>query len=181
MRFVDMIEEKPNDDTAFLVYVNAVLANLRTHEVTGIYLTRIDGWFGERWIGFAGKTLGAAGVRYREDFHVPPFVPNRVLSTKYFRLVGSGEYVADTPPITLHITQRSESNFRRKLSDLTPDDALVWFTSDSAANGRGSLLAYVPAEGGHEAWFLGLTNNRGSWRINKSIGISSAELALSHA
>ena len=169
------IETQQGDDTGFTGYVEAVVNRIAALKVPGIHITRIDGWFGERWVGFSGKTGGMAGVHSREDFDIPPFVPNRVVSSTFLRSV-SNDYEEADPPLTLHIDQRSESNFRRKIAALVPIDALVWFSSGSDRAGRGSVLAYVPAGQGHEPWFLELVRDD-KWRVVKSIGISPAEFS----
>lgn len=171
-----VVETQPGDDAEFLAFVEAVVDRVARMRVPGIYLTRIDGWFGERWIGFSGKTLGLAGVNFRHDFDIPPFVPNRVVSSTFLRSTPDG-YEPATLPLTLHIRQRSESNFRRKVRALVPSDALMWFSSRSHSDGRGSILAYVPSGEGHEAWFVELARDR-EWRVVKSIGISSVEISV---
>lgn len=170
------VETQPQDDTTFIEYVEAVVGQIASLRPPGIYITRIDGWFGERWLGFSGKILGVAGVHYREDFDIPPFVPNRVVATRFLKSTPS-IYEPAAPPQQLHITQRSEANLRRKIAALVPADALVWFSSESRREGRGSILAYVPNGGKHEAWFVELARN-GEWRIIKSVGISPRELTV---
>lgn len=170
------IETHPQDDAVFIEYVEAVVRQIASIKPAGIYITRIDGWFGERWLGFSGKTLGAAGVHRHEDFDVPPFVPNRVVATRFLQSAGDS-YESAVPPQQLHITQCSEANLRRKIAALVPADALVWFSSESQREGRGSILAYVPSSGKHEAWFLELVRN-GEWRVVRSVGISPKEVAF---
>lgn len=171
-----IVETQPQDDTTFIEYVEAVLGQIASLKPPGIYITRIDGWFGERWLGFSGKILGVAGVHHREDFDIPPFVPNRVVATKFMKST-SGRYEPAAPPQQLHLIQRSEANLRRKIATLVPTDALVWFSSESHRDGRGSILAYVPNGEKHEAWFLELLRN-GEWRVVKSVGISPKELRV---
>jgi hypothetical protein len=173
---VTFLEAGPGDDVGFLGYVEAVVDRVAALRVPGIYVTRIDGWFGERWVGFSGKTLGMAGVHHREDFNIPPFVPSRVVSSTFLKS-SLGGYTPATAPVQLHISQRSESNLRRKLVALAPSDALVWFSSESRRDGRGSVLAYVPTGETHEPWFLELVRED-DWRIVKSLGVSREELSV---
>jgi hypothetical protein len=170
-----MIDTRADDDPGFVDYVRSLIDRIVALSVPGIYVTRVDRWFGDRWIGFSGKVLGAAGVHHGEDFRVPPFVPNRIVSSRFFRRTHSRNYVEDSPPVTLHRDQRSEENLRRKLADLAPEEVLIWFTGSSGETGRGSVLAYVPTDAGHEAWFVGLAKNI-SWRVVKIVGIAPEEL-----
>jgi hypothetical protein len=169
-----LVEIEPGDDAGFIALVEAVLARIGVMKPPAIYLTRIDGWFGDRWLGFSGKTLGAAGVHLREDFDIPPFAPSRVVATNYLKRVG-GLYKFAAAPVQLHIRQRSESNFRRKLSALVPADALVWFSGGSNRDGRGAIMAYVPAGEGHEPWFVEVVRDP-QWRLVRCVGVTAAEL-----
>ena len=101
--------EQEDDDRTFLGYVHAVIDRILVEPVTGIYITKVDAWFGERWVGFAGKTLGAAGVHFRDELRIPPFVPNRVVHSAYLQRQASGACIAAPPPVALHLSQRSES------------------------------------------------------------------------
>ena len=171
---MQFIASTQGDDPDFIHYVETLVSLIAGASVPGIYITRIKGWFGDRWVGFAGKVAGAAGVRFMGDFNIPPFVPSRVVASSFLSLTEAG-YVAEPPPVRLHIDQPSEANFRRKLSVFTPHDALLWFSGDTARNGRGSVLAYVPSSGGHEVWFVDLSR-ASEWHIVKSIGVSPREL-----
>ena len=167
--------EQADDDRMFLAYVQAVIDRILAETVPGIYVTKVDGWFGERWVGFAGKTLGAAGVHFRDELRIPPFVPNRVVCSVYLERQASGVYIEAPPPVALHIDQRSEANLRRRAGDLAPYHGLVWFSGNTASSGRGSILAYVPFADGHEPWFLELVKEE-DWRAVRAIGVSPKDL-----
>ena len=77
------------DDPAFISLVGTfVNAYANSASATRIYLIHIDNWFGERWLGFAGKFRGIAGIRQRRgklgvdertrSLAIPPFRPSRV-------------------------------------------------------------------------------------------------------
>lgn len=164
------------DDPAFLARVETVAMRVARLRPRRIYVLRIDNWFGKRWVGFAGKLLGALGVNYRAELTIPPFVPNRVLDQTCYELTEAGEYVAVDSGAPVHIAQTSSASFRRKVSELFPDGALIWFSSNSKTNRRGSILAYVPAGGAHEAWFAEFRGDP-EWRVCDSFGVTPAELA----
>ena len=173
------ITTEPGVDAAFIALVETVLARVASVQPPGIHITRIDGWFGERWIGFSGKAMGAFGVHHLEEMNIPPFVPSRVITSSYLKLVGGG-YEPSESPLQLHIHQRSEANFRRKVRELVPSDAMIWFSGGSESDGRGSILAYVPSPQGHSPWFVSAVRDP-SWRIIKSIGLSSSELVATNS
>jgi hypothetical protein len=169
------ITRRPADAPEFLARVETILARIVETHPRQIYVVRIDNWFGRKWTGFAGKLLGAMGVAYREDLTLPPFVPNRVIDQScyeyspeacVYRSVGRGA--------AIHIAQHSVENFRRKVSTIFPDAALLWFSGNSAPNGRGSVLAYVPSSTGHEAWFAEF-RDAPHWRSTQLVGLTVAQ------
>ncbi|MDP9192919.1 MAG: hypothetical protein M3P06_14555 [Acidobacteriota bacterium] len=176
MRYVTT---EAGDDAEFIAFTETVLTRVTLMQAPGIHITRINGWFGEKWIGFSGKVMGAFGVHYREEMDIPPFVPNRVITSTYLKLVG-GRYEPSESAVQLHIHQRSESNFRRKVREVVPADVLIWFSGGSERDGRGSILAYVPTVEGHTPGFLSLARDP-SWRIIKSIGLSPSELVATNS
>ena len=168
------VTTEPGDDAEFIALVETVLTRATVMHPPGIHITRIDGWFGEKWIGFSGKAMGAFGVHKLNELDIPPFVPNRVIASAYLKLV-EARYERSASPVQLHIHQRSEANFRRKVRELAPSDALIWFSGDSEGSGRGSILAYVPTAEGHSPWFVSVVRHP-AWRIVKSVGLSPSEL-----
>lgn len=143
-----------------------------------LYVVRIDNWFGDRWAGFAGKILGAAGVHHHDNPTLPPFVPSRVVRQDCFRFSPDEQrWVRDESAEALHIEQPSEANFRRRVDEMLPTSALVWFSDNSATSRRGSVMAYVPSEAGHDAWYADLAAN-GMWSPKRLIGLTRAELTL---
>ena len=159
----------------FLKRVDALAIRVASLRPRQIFVVRIDNWFGKRWLGFAGKLLGALGVGFPEDLVVPPFVPNRVVEQACYELSAGGEYVPVGSGTPIHIDQRSSDNLRRKVSTLFPDAALIWFSSRSRSNARGTVLAYVPGTGGHEAWFAEFSGGP-EWHATDLRGITASEL-----
>ena len=118
--------------------------------------------------------MGAFGLA-SQDLVVPPFVPGRIVSETVFTLGESGEYVEGPPTKPIHIEQTSGANAARKLSRLLPSAAIFWWSGKSAANGRGSLMAYLPTPDGHVPWYIELTG-QDTWRPSVTKGITSSEL-----
>jgi len=138
------------------------------------YVIKIDNWFGPKWSEFSHKALGAVGFA-RRPLVIPPFVPNRIISEDVFTLGGSGEYQQSKPKKPLHVEQVSSANAGRKLSILLPNSALFWWSGQSATNGHGSLMAYLPTPEGHRPWYIGFTGGE-TWRPGVMRGISRSEL-----
>src|SRR5262245_49609679 len=79
------------DDPKFVAWVERVIAGVESRfETDQSYVVKIDNWFGQRWLGFSGKAVGALRVCQRR-LTLPPFVPSRVLSQRRF-------FSEDAPP-----------------------------------------------------------------------------------
>jgi len=154
-----------------------------------LYLVRIDNWFGPKWMHFAGKfTAGkhaAIGV-HKTRLHVPPFVPNRVVAERVF--VGPDyEETVVAPP--LHIECPSEQALGRRIEDIDKDAAFMWFSSESEAQKRGSMMVYVPVATTYPparrrqglrctgAFYVGFSQRALSWEPAMLRGVSRGEVA----
>jgi hypothetical protein len=168
-------DQHAGDDADFVrEVVGAIEGAVRLSTPGVVLLVKIDSWFGPKWLGFSHKVLGALGVAALEDLVVPPFVPNRVVAQRsYHRVDPDYIEVPDEPP--LHVHQSSEANAHRKLRDLHPQAALFWWTGNTRQSGRGALMAYLPASGGHTGWYAEL--QRGTrWSFASLRGVGLPEL-----
>ena len=148
----------------------------RTGAPTDLYLIKIDSWFGDRWLGFSNKVMGGFGVQHRRTLRVPPFVPARVVSERFYRRAAGGNYVEEPSP-KLHIVQTSENNEHRLMSRICPNAAAVWWTGSTRANRRGSLMAYLPTSEGHTGWYAELKKLEG-WEVAQTLLTTKRELAV---
>lgn len=159
------------DDADFVAWVERVIENVERRFATDqSYVVKIDNWFGQRWLGFSGKTLGALGVR-KSRLTLPPFVPSRVLSQRRFFQEGA----RSTPHRKLALWQRSGQNLQRYVDVAVHDASVFWYSGGTAENGRGSLMAYVLTSEGHWPWYVGLRRTDG-WRVVETVGIPRREL-----
>lgn len=168
-----------NDDTHFVErHVKPLVEGvLRVVNPMEIYLVKVDSWFGDKWLGFSNKELGAFGVQYRDTLRVPPFVPARVRAERFFRRVGDHEYADTNAPSSLHVAQTSKANARRLMSIVCPNAALFWWSGESRSNGRGSLMAYLPTSEGHAGWYVEFKRSVETWSTATTLGTTTAELA----
>lgn len=168
---------RPDDDPNFLVLARDVIRGSLESHPQRVSLVRIDNWFDSNWLGFAGKTLGALGVSFRKDLRLPPFHPNRVTGQfDYFWNATKQEDARVTVP-SLHLHQKSSENFQRRvLSELKLESArLVWYSGNSLANQRGSLMVYDFRADAEHPWYVELRAGH-PWQIHRCRGISPAEL-----
>src|SRR5262245_34045718 len=109
------LHKTPTDDLGYIESVRSIVQGaVDWCEPQEVYLTKIDHWFGDRWLRFTGKTLGAIGV-WRNKLTIPPFVPSRVLDQRHLEHdLETGDYRADKASgVYLHQWQPSSKNFQR--------------------------------------------------------------------
>ncbi len=153
------------DDTDFVASVRHLAIQLvAVNRPARVRLVKVDNWFGDRWLGFKGKVLGALGLANREELVVPPFVPSRVRNEASLVRGPDGTYAAADLDAPLHLEQTSEANLRRLVARVAPDSLILWWSGATTSNGRGSIMAYVPCEDGISGFHAELIRRDG-WTL----------------
>jgi hypothetical protein len=166
-------ETDEHDDPEFLAWVEAVIRGVRkTIKTDQTYVVKIDKWFGRRWLGFSGKSLGALSVHKRR-LTVPPFVPSRVRSVRKFwrARVQPGAFPR------VHRWQQSSQNLQRHMDQVLPGANPYWYSGGTRNLDRGCLMAYVHTPEEHWPWYIELRRDP-IWRVANCIGIGPAELEV---
>jgi len=183
------VSRQHGDSADFIEKVRSLAMTVaRDYEPARLYVIRIDNWFGPRWMLFAGKfTAGkhmAIGV-HKSRLHVPPFVPHRVIAQRVFAGPEFEDTVLAAP---LHIECPSEQALSRRIEDIDKDAAFLWFGGESEAQGRGSVMVYLPTtvDGTKRrpkglrhsgAFYVGVSQRNGDWEPAMLRGISRGEVA----
>jgi hypothetical protein len=167
------------DDTSFIDLISqAIQALAYQHMPEEIYITRIDTWFGHKWLGFAGKMLGALGVSNTSNLVIPPFEPNRVSEQMYFcHPTDSLLYEQADSPVQLHIEQSSTDNFNRRIGRFSRSCLFVWYSSSTATLDRASLMVYHIQDKNRTAWYLSFMKNS-EWKLDMVKNISRENALL---
>ena len=161
------------DASDFIANVNSVLFGISSAYVPPeIILVKINNWFGPRWLRFSGKTLGALGI-WKQNLTVPPFVPNRVVWQRRFASPSYDEGASDPQ---IHISAPGEEALSRRLAQVAPGAALVWFSGTTDPNGRGAIMAYVPVPNSYWVWYVGFSA-KGKWHPSEFKEITAGELS----
>jgi hypothetical protein len=159
------------DDPAYLDWVEATLVGVEEAiNAKQTYVVKIDNWFGQRWLGFSGKALGAIGV-HKDKLTLPPFIPTRVVSV---RRLFDGD-VAPRRDEGLHVWQRSGENLQRYAEVILQGSNAFWYSGRTASNDHGSFMAYVSTPDGHWPWYVSLRRDE-RWRVVECVGIVVPEL-----
>jgi hypothetical protein len=191
----EFLSTQQGDSAEFIGKARALAIGVaRDYEPARLYVIRIDNWFGPKWMHFAGKfTAGkrprgfptiAVGV-HKTRLHVPPFVPSRVVGQRVFVGPDYEETVAAAP---LHIECPSKLALTRRIADIDKDAAFVWFSGESEAQRRGSVMVYLPDAFDAtaprrirlrdcEAFYVGFSQRNAGWEPAMLRGASRGEVA----
>ena len=177
------------DSAEFMKKAQALVVGVaRDYLPARLYVIRIDNWFGPKWMRFAGKFSAGkhfyAGL-HKVTLHVPPFVPHRVVAERVFAGPNYDETIAR--PL-LHIECASMLALTRRIADVDKEAAFIWFSGDSEAQLRGSIMVYLPVAAvpppNYRDWrkrsgvfYMGFSQRKGSWEPAMLRGISRGEVA----
>jgi hypothetical protein len=164
----------PTDAPEFVAAVNQVVEGLlRDNSPQNLIVIQIDTWFSQKWLGFSGLPIPHVAAFYqKEATRIPPFVPNRVVSERWF---AAPLFEEADPAVRLHLRQRSRIALRRKASEVAPGSLLAWYSGSSANTGRGSLMAYIPEGGSYRYWYA-QWQNANDWHAIQVDGIKLPDL-----
>jgi len=172
------LAQSADDDHEFIGIVSGLIAgSVGVHHPELVWIHKIDNWFDHKWLGFSGKTLGMIGV-WAKDLTVPPFVSNRIIGKWHYRYEGfEADYKLSESEKNIHHRGWSAQNLQRRVGKIAPDAALYWFSGNTSATGRGSLMGYIPTEHDHWIWFLAFTRD-GGWAVSHRKNIHAYEVHL---
>jgi hypothetical protein len=168
------------DDNGFTETVKAIITNLiLSLNPNEISIVRIKNWFDNKWLNYSGKEIrkydtGKGAMIpfvlepfWNKEITIPPFTPNRVLNEAFYRLKGK-----ENPKFEelTHIWQHSTDNKKRLISERTENGLCIWISSNSVANGQGSLMVYQIKNSEILTWYVNIENKNG-WKITKAKGI----------
>ena len=176
------------DDPGFVEVLNSLVRGLVSqYKPEELWIIQIDNWFDHKWLGFSGMGAIASNIpidrydtvkaeSYQEKVTFPPFTPNRVLGQ--FSYVRVGNDYAELPlPVVPHSAERkrSESNLRRRIEDFSHSACLVWYSANTLANGKASVMVYSVAADGLECWFAAFNRHEG-WKLQTTKGVSRVDV-----
>jgi len=171
------VHKTESDDPEFLRVISDVIDGLIVGKTTHkLHLIHIENWFDHKWLRFAGKAMGVVAVwNEGERLTVPAFTPKRVLSHQYFAQASpDAALIEAAPPAEIHLKIWSAANLQRRLSDVAQRATLMWYSSNTKANRKGAIMAYVPTEKGYDTWYASLTADP-AWRTDRTKEITRAD------
>lgn len=159
-----------NDDSGFIALIGSFISTYSTSlSAKRIVLIHVDNWFGERWLGFAGKFKGIAGIRQRRgklgvdgdrSLATPPFRPSRIQSYAGYSLDSDGS-LASIPITPLHYEKNGGF-----VQTLIRNGLYAWYSGNTAHNTTGCLMLYELNSGGEDAWYIQFAPDPvGKWNV----------------
>jgi len=176
------------DDPYFTeLLTSLVKALLSNHAVERLWVIQIDNWFDHKWLRFSGMGAIASEIpvdrydtvkaeSYQDQVTFPPFTPNRVISQ--WSYVRAGDAYIEAPlPALPHPTKRkhSEMNLRRRIQDFSSSACFIWYSSNTVANGRGSIMVYRVESKELECWFAAFIRQP-EWVLQATKGTSRSDV-----
>tara|TARA_R110002096_G_scaffold44526_6_gene120127 strand:- start:22810 stop:23994 length:1185 start_codon:yes stop_codon:yes gene_type:complete len=165
-----------DDDPAFVFRVEHIFVGaVRFARPKHAHFTKIDNWFGVRWLCFAGNKRGK-DIHEEDHLCVPPFAPKRVMAERtYCRHEQELERVK---PIRLHDKPATATEPLRYLDAIHASGLFCWHSGNTANQDRGSVMVYEVIEGEPQrAWHAEFQKRDGVWAVSSRVGTSTRELA----
>jgi hypothetical protein len=176
------------DDPGFIELLNSLVKGLLADQTPEeLWIVRIDNWFDHKWLGFSGMGAIAsdfpiAGYEtvkagsYQEKVTFPPFTPNRIVGQWSFMRQGD-DYTEAPLPALPHDMERkpSEMNLRRRIQDFARSACFVWYSGNTLANGRGSVMVYNIAADQVGCWFAAFHREL-AWKLHATKGASRGDV-----
>lgn len=173
---MDILNPKENDNFDYIANINTITQNLISKwNPNELFITRVDNWFDSKWLNFSGTIMHEISV-WQDKTTVPPFHPNRIEYTKYFKKNKGvfNEYMISKP---LHIYQESKSNLKREIVEFSKNGLFIWYSGNSKLNNMGVLMCYLAKS--HECLTFHITLSGDiDWNIYKTKGIQKYDLEL---
>ncbi len=180
------IKAEEGDNSNFIDLVNGIMeAIIFQYSVKEIVYVKIKNWFDHKWLNYSGKTVVpfdfggletqsevALKNTWRDKISIPPFNPNRVIYSKFLIKQNTGNQKIKK---AIHQFRSSNDNIHNRIEDYTSDGLILWFSSNTETNQKGSIMAYRVQENQVYTWYA-TVENRDKWKIMKTKGIRLDEL-----
>src|SRR5215510_14679343 len=175
----------PTDDPHFVELLKHLISRLVGETLPEqIFVMKIDNWFDHKWLNFSGiGRVGFFGGRLEKDtaldefwqdkVTLPPFTPNRVIEEYYFVRDQSGSYAPSLAAPLVHQRKLAPSseNLHKRVTDFADSALLIWVSSNTKSNCRGSIMVYEVKDSNVKTWYMGLVKQN-NWSVSRTKGIN---------
>jgi hypothetical protein len=174
------------DDNDFIELLNSMVRGLVAQQAPDqLWIVQIDNWFDHKWLRFSGHGAAASNIPvtgyetvkaefYQDKLTFPPFAPDRVLGQwSYVR--SENDYREAPLPKMPHSTERRRTflNLQRRIQNIDGSACFVWYSSNTLANGKGSVMVYTIKAETSECWFAAFNRDK-AWALGATKGVDRA-------
>jgi hypothetical protein len=166
-----------DDDESFVRMISAVASNIVfSVQPNDCYILKLDNWFDHKWLLWPGQRPWAEGTVH-EKTPLPCFTPARIVSQVHFlRTTDPPGYKHATDMKCIHDYDGwYPRKTHRWLSDFSDSGVFVWYSGNTAVNGRGSLMVYMNTDASNSAWYASFQKKR-AWAVRACKPISRREV-----
>lgn len=169
------LDATPIDDRNFVDLVATFVSHYATlYSSDMVRVIHVGNWFGERWLGFAGKILGAAGARNRKindaTLPSPPFRPSRIKTVHTYHRGIDGLYLESESSLAgLH----AEKNGGQFWHVYRPG-LYCWYSGNTLSNTTGALMIYDVTRDGSSGWYI-LFDRNADWHVTRTTNVRREE------
>ena len=112
---------------------------------------------------------------YQDKVTFPPFTPNRVLAQWSF--ARRGQNYVEVPSQVPHRSKKqpSETNLQNRVQEFSRSASFVWYSANTLANARGSVMVYNVADDVVKCWFAAFSRKE-IWKLQTTKGVSLQEV-----
>jgi hypothetical protein len=174
------------DDNDFIELLNSMVRGLLVQQAPDqLWIVQVDNWFDHKWLRFSGHGAAASDIPvtgyetvkrefYQDKLTFPPFAPDRVLGQwSYVRR--DDDYREAPLPKLPHATERRPTNLnlQRRIKKIDGSACFLWYSSNTLANGRGSVMVYTVKGETSDCWYAAFDSQDG-WALGATKGINRA-------
>ncbi len=185
---MDQIVAGETDDPSFIEVLNSLVEGLLADlSPERFWIIQINNWFDHKWLQFSGNGAIASTIPlnrwdtvkaefYQDKLTFPPFAPNRVLSQWSYVRTAKG-YKETTFPALPHDTERqhTNANLHRRMQDFDSSASFLWYSSNTLAKGRGSVMVYNSESDRVGCWFAAFRRQQ-EWALYATKGASHSDV-----
>ncbi len=169
------IDTTPIDDCNFVDLVATFVSHYATlYSSNMVRVIHVDNWFGARWLGFAGKILGAAGARNRKindaTLPSPPFRPSRIITALTYDRGIDGRYTRTESSLAGLHAEKNGAQFWH----LHRPGLYCWYSGNTLSNTTGSLMIYDVTRDGSSGWYVFFDRNS-DWHVTGTTNVTREE------
>lgn len=181
------IKNTESDDGQFIKIISKMFSDMAMRfRVDELYLTRVDNWFDHKWLGFSGKLLFELETgmdisisqtqpiwKGGKDVTLPPFSPNRIEGQWHYKISREQDSLILTTKQLHSLCQKNSSeNLQSRVLDTCPCGLLLWFSSNTKKNRRGSILVYHTHDESVFTWYVAFEKHE-KWKVLKTKNINT--------